>query len=63
MGIEMSSDNCFNCGNTQQNVPLLILTFVNKDLRVCPQCLPTLIHKPQELQNKLQQIYDENKNK
>jgi len=33
--------------------PLVTLKFQGKELYICPQCLPTLIHKPYQLSEKL----------
>jgi hypothetical protein len=33
--------------------PLITLKFQDKELYICPQCLPTLIHKPYQLAEKL----------
>jgi hypothetical protein len=44
---------CLNCGKTEQEIPLLHLTFKDEPKYVCPQCLPILIHKPQQLVDKL----------
>jgi hypothetical protein len=44
---------CLNCGTSEQERPLLILKFQEKELHICPQCLPILIHKPYGLADKL----------
>jgi hypothetical protein len=44
---------CFNCNRSEQDVPLLTLTFQDKPLFICPQCLPALIHKPHAIAAKL----------
>jgi hypothetical protein len=33
--------------------PLITLQFQGKELYICPQCLPTLIHKPHQLADKI----------
>jgi hypothetical protein len=33
--------------------PLLVLRFQNKEVNICPQCMPILIHKPEELVEKI----------
>jgi hypothetical protein len=33
--------------------PLLTLKFQTRELSICPQCLPILIHKPYQLAEKL----------
>jgi hypothetical protein len=46
----MDSDlRCLNCGRTSDIVPLLPVRYMKKDLSICPQCLPILIHKPERL--------------
>lgn len=44
---------CLNCKRTDEQMPLLHLTFKNETLYICPQCLPTLIHKTHLLAEKL----------
>jgi hypothetical protein len=43
---------CLNCNRTEEQVPLLTLTFKEEANYICPQCLPQLIHKPQLLAEK-----------
>ena len=49
----MNEPICLNCGKSEQEIPLLRLTFKGEPKYVCPQCLPILIHKPQQLVEKL----------
>jgi hypothetical protein len=49
----MSNATCLNCGGTERDRPLIALKFQEKELYICPQCLPTLIHKPYQLADKL----------
>jgi hypothetical protein len=44
---------CLNCGNSEQQMPLVAMRFNGIDNWICSQCLPTLIHKPQQLAGKL----------
>jgi len=44
---------CLNCDRTDQQIILLTLTFKGETKHICPQCLPILIHKPQNLADKL----------
>ncbi|CAG0935588.1 hypothetical protein TFLX_04430 [Thermoflexales bacterium] len=53
MAIESQLARCVNCERTVDEVPLLNLTQRHGVAYICPQCLPILIHKPQQLQNKL----------
>jgi len=45
--------NCLNCNATEQEKPLLAVKYQSKELFICPQCLPILIHKPANLVGKL----------
>lgn len=45
--------NCLNCGNPENQVPLISIRFGGQPLWVCSQCMPVLIHEPQQLANKL----------
>jgi hypothetical protein len=44
---------CLNCERTDEKIPLLHLTFKDEIKYICPQCLPTLIHKIHLLADKL----------
>lgn len=49
----MTNATCLNCGASQQEKPLLTLKFQSRELYICPQCMPTLIHKPDQVADKL----------
>jgi len=49
----MSNATCLNCGASEMDRPLLALRFQDKDVYICPQCMPILIHEPQQLVEKL----------
>jgi hypothetical protein len=49
----MSNAACLNCGSSELERPLVTLRFQGQELYVYPQCLPTLIHKPHQLADKL----------
>lgn len=49
----MSNATCLNCGTSEMERPLLTLKFQGKEVYLCPQCMPTMIHKPQGLVEKL----------
>jgi hypothetical protein len=49
----MSDKTCLNCGRTSQELPLLTLEYRDVTYHLCPQCLPVMIHKPQNLAGKL----------
>jgi hypothetical protein len=44
---------CIQCERTEKEVPLISLKYAGGDYWICPQHLPVLIHKPQELAAKL----------
>ena len=44
---------CLNCERTSQQVPLIALAYRGETLHICPQCLPSLIHQPQNLVDRL----------
>lgn len=46
---------CLNCGRDSHQVPLFRLDYMESEYLICPTCLPTLIHKPQNLSGKLPQ--------
>ncbi len=52
----MSNAICLNCGSSEMDRPLINLKFQGKELYICPQCLPTLIHKPYQLADKLPDV-------
>lgn len=49
----MTEKTCLNCGRNAQEIPLLPLEYRGAEYALCPQCLPVLIHKPQNLTGKL----------
>lgn len=49
----MSNSTCLNCGISEQERPLLTLKFQAKELFICPQCMPILIHKSHDLVDKI----------
>jgi hypothetical protein len=49
----MNEQVCLNCGKSEQETPLLQLTFRGEAKQICAQCLPFLIHKPHQLVEKL----------
>ena len=44
---------CLNCERTENEIPLVSLRYAGAQAWICSQCLPTLIHKPQNLAEKL----------
>ncbi len=45
--------SCLNCNRPESQVPLVSLRYRGQDAWICSQCLPVLIHKPQQLTGKL----------
>ena len=48
----MPTSTCFNCQASEMERPLITLKFQGRELTICPQCLPRLIHKPEQLADK-----------
>jgi hypothetical protein len=44
---------CLNCNRTDEQIPLLTISFKSEAKYICPQCLPVLIHKTHLLADKL----------
>jgi hypothetical protein len=44
---------CLNCDRTDEQTPLILLSFKSEEKYICAQCLPTLIHKTHLLADKL----------
>jgi hypothetical protein len=50
----MADQNCcFSCEKPESETPLVVLTYQSRPLHICPQCLPTLIHHPEQVAEKL----------
>ena len=49
----MNEKTCINCNRTDEQIPLIAITFKGEEKHICPQCLPTLIHKTHLLADKL----------
>lgn len=48
-----SQTRCLNCNRSDEEIPLVSLRYAGKQAWVCSQCMPVLIHKPQQLAGKL----------
>ena len=46
-------EKCLYCERNSNQVPLVALRFGEQALWICPQHLPILIHKPEQLAGKL----------
>jgi hypothetical protein len=44
---------CLYCGRDSKQVPLIALEFAEQAFWICPQHLPVLIHKPEQIADKL----------
>ena len=44
---------CLNCNRAETEMPLVSLRYAGSSAWICTQCLPTLIHQPQQLAGKL----------
>ena len=44
---------CLYCERDSNQVPLIALQFQEQSLWICPQHLPILIHKPEQVADKL----------
>lgn len=42
-------ETCIKCKKNEEEIPLLQMRFDARQVFICPQCLPVLIHKPAEL--------------
>jgi hypothetical protein len=54
MSSVISEKHCLHCNISENQNPLLNLHYNGKELWICSQCLPTLIHAPQKLVGKLE---------
>ena len=44
---------CVHCERTVEQVPLIPMHTRDGQAYICPQCMPVLIHRPQQLADKL----------
>lgn len=44
---------CLVCERTSNDVPVITITFAEKEYYICPGDLPVLIHHPEQLAKKL----------
>ncbi len=49
----MSQTVCIYCERSSDVVPLLPMLYQGKEVWICPQHLPVLIHRPSQLADKL----------
>ena len=53
MNKETSVKNCLSCNRSENEIPLVTLTYSSKPAYICSHCLPLLIHHPEQLIGKL----------
>ena len=46
--------HCLNCSRSENEMPLVALSFRGDSNWICSQCLPILIHHAHELEGKLE---------
>lgn len=51
---------CISCNRDESVVPLVSITFAQNPTWICTQCLPTLIHDPQKLTDKFNNMNTDN---
>ena len=44
---------CLSCGRSEADFPVIVLRVAGREVYICPQCLPALIHHPDRLTDKL----------
>ena len=49
-------NKCISCEREETIVPLVSITYAQNPAWICTQCLPTLIHDPNKLQSKFQNM-------
>ena len=45
--------HCLNCTRPETEIPLVTLRYAGNEAWICSQCLPVLIHHPEQLVGKL----------
>jgi hypothetical protein len=54
MSKEKQVKNCLNCNRSENEIPLITLTYSSRPAFICSFCLPLLIHHPDQLIGKLE---------
>jgi len=54
MNSESSTKNCLNCNRSENEIPLITLTYSSRPAFIYSFCLPLLIHHPEQLIGKLE---------
>lgn len=47
---------CINCGRTENETPLIEIRFAGNTANLCSQCIPIMIHEPQKMASKLDDL-------
>ena len=50
---ENKMKECFRCAKNDSEVPLITLQYHAMQIFICPQCMPALIHHPEDLIDRL----------
>lgn len=53
MNPESSIKNCLSCNRSENEIPLVTLSYSSKPAYICSHCLPLLIHHPEQLIGRL----------
>jgi len=53
MNTETSLKNCLSCKRSENEIPLVTLSYSSKPAYICSHCLPLLIHHPEQLIGRL----------
>lgn len=51
---KMNLQNCLNCNRSENEIPLVTLSYSGKPAFICSHCLPLLIHHPEMLIGKIE---------
>lgn len=51
-----STHHCLNCDAPEDRAALLAVRHGGRDVWICAQCMPALIHEPQQVAEKLKAI-------
>jgi len=48
-------EQCLNCARPESETPLITLRLQTRTVYICPQCLPALIHHPEQIAAKVEE--------
>jgi len=54
MSEEKSVKKCLSCNRSENEIPLVTLSYSSKPAYICSYCLPLLIHHPEQLIGRLE---------